>query len=88
MRIRDVLRRGVAVLALLVCLGGAAWTAWTAWRAVATGVARGRYGGLYLRADGDFFYYSTVTLNVVASLLWLGLAVFAIVVLVRWEDWT
>ena len=86
--LRDVLQRGVAVLGLLVCLGGAGWTAWTVWRGIATGRVTGRYGAIHLRVEGDFFYHSTVVLNGLACLLWLGLAAFAVVVLFRWRDWT
>ncbi|MFA4940937.1 hypothetical protein [Brevundimonas sp.] len=84
---RDVLYRGVAVLGLLTCLGGASWTAWTVWQGMMTGSVRGKHGAVHLRAEGDFFFYSTVTLNGVACLLWLGLAAFAVFVLARWNDW-
>ncbi|HBI20723.1 MULTISPECIES: hypothetical protein [unclassified Brevundimonas] len=88
MRLREAFHRGLAVLGLLTCLGGAAWTGWTAWRAASTGVVRGRHGVVHLRADGDVFYYSTAILNVAASVIWLGLVAFAVLVLARWKDWT
>jgi len=88
MRMREALHRGLAVLALLVCLGGAAWTGWTVWSGLASGSIKGRQGVIRLRADGDVFYYSTLMLNAVASVIWLGLAAFAVLVLVRWRDWT
>lgn len=84
----DVLQRGVAVLGLLASLTVAASNGWLVWRAVATGVVRGRQGVVHLRAEGDFFYFSTVALHVVGGLASLGLAVFAVIVLVRWKDWT
>ena len=85
---RDVFYRGVAVLGLLTCLGGSGWTTWTVWQGMATGRVAGKHGAVHLRAEGDFFFYSTVTLNGVACLVWLGLAAFAVVVLARWNDWT
>lgn len=88
MRVREAFHRGLAVLALLACLGGAAWTGWTVWWAASTGAVRGRQGVVHLRADGDVFYYSTVILNAAASVIWLGLAAFAVLVLARWKDWT
>lgn len=88
MRMREALHRGLAVLALLVCLGGAAWTGWIVWSGLASGAIKGRQGVVHLRADGDVFYYSTLALNAVASVIWLGLAGFAVLVLVRWKDWT
>lgn len=88
MTVRDVLQRGVAVLGLLASLTVAAFNGWVVWRALATGVVRGRQGVLHLRAEGDFFYFSTVTLHVIGGLASLGLAAFAAIVLVRWKDWT
>lgn len=88
MTARDGLGRAVAVAGLLCCLGGAGFTAFQAVNGLQTGVATGKHGARYLRAEGDFFYYSTVTLNAGACLLWLGLAGFAVLVLVRWKDWT
>ena len=86
---RDVLYRGVAVLGLMTCLGGAGWTAWTVWQGMMTGSVRGKHGAVHLRAENDFFFYSsTVALHVIGGLASLGLAVFAVVVLVRWKDWT
>ncbi len=85
---RDVLHRGVAVLGLLTCLGGAGWTAWVVWRGLATGMVTGKHGAIHLRVEGDFFFYSTVALNGLACLLWLGLAAFAGIVLARWRDWS
>lgn len=88
MTVRDVLQRGVAVLGLLASLTVAAFNGWIVWRALASGVVRGRQGVLHLRAEGDVFYSSTVTLHVIGGLASLGLAVFAVIVLVRWKDWT
>lgn len=88
MNVRDVLRRGVAVLGLLASLTVAAFNGWIVWRALATGVVRGRQGVPHLRAEGDVFYLSTVALHVIGGLTSLGLAAFAVVVLVRWKDWT
>jgi hypothetical protein len=85
---RERLGRAIAVVGLLCCLGGAGFTAFRVFDGLQTGVVTGRYGSRYFRAEGDFFYYSTVTLNAVGCLLWLGLAAFAVLVLVRWEDWT
>lgn len=88
MRLREALHRGLAVLALLTCLGGAAWTAWTVWRGVTTDAVSGKHGVVHLRADGDVFYYTTLILNASASVIWLALAAFAVLVLARWRDWT
>ncbi|WP_312597980.1 hypothetical protein [Brevundimonas sp.] len=88
MRVREAFHRGLAVLALLACLGGAAWTGLTVWRGATTGAVRGKHGAVHLRADGDVFYYSTLVLNAAASVIWLGLAAFAVLVLARWRDWT
>lgn len=88
MTARDGLGRAIAVAGLLVCLGGAGFTAFQVVDGLQTGVTAGKYGARHLRAEGDFFYYSTVTLNAVGCLLWLGLAAFAVLVLVRWKDWT
>jgi len=88
MSLRDVLRRGVAILGLVASLTVAAFNGWIVWRALATGVVRGRQGVLHLRVEGDVFYVSTVALHVVGGLASLGLTAFAVVVLVRWKDWT
>jgi hypothetical protein len=85
---RDVLGRGIAVLGLLTCLGGAGWTAWIVWQGVTTGRVSGKHGTVHLRAEGDAFFYSTVALSGVACLVWLGLAAFAVVVLARWKAWS
>jgi hypothetical protein len=87
-RVRDVLSRGFAVLGFLACVGLSGANAWIVWRAIATGVARGKYGAVYLRSEGDFFFYSTVVLHGIASVTSLGLVVFVVVVLARWKDWT
>ena len=87
MQLHEVFHRGLAVLAFLGCLGGAAWTGWVVWGAASTGAVRGRHGVVHLRADDDFFFYSTVILNAAACLIWLGLAAFAVLVLTRWKDW-
>ncbi len=88
MTVRDVLQRGVAVLGLVASLTVAASNGWIVWRALATGVVRGRQGVLHLRAEGDVFYVSTETLHVIGGLASLGLAAFAVVVLVRWKGGT
>jgi len=88
MRLREALHRGLAVLALPTCLGGAAWTGWIVWRGVTSGAVSGKQGAVHLRADGDVFYYTTLILNASASLIWLALAAFAVLVLARWKDWT
>ena len=85
---RAVLQRGVAVLGLAASLTVAAFNGWIVWQALTTGVVRGRQGVLHLRAEGDVFYSSTVALHVIGGLASLGLAAFAVVVLVRWKDWT
>ncbi|WEK41375.1 MAG: hypothetical protein P0Y50_07145 [Candidatus Brevundimonas colombiensis] len=41
MQVHEVFHRGLAVLALLGCLGGAAWTGWVVWGAASTGAVRG-----------------------------------------------
>ena len=88
MRLREALHRGLAVLAFLTCLGGAAWTGWIVGRGATTGAVRGKQGVVHLRADGDVFYYSNLVLNAAASFIWLALAAFAVLVLARWRDWT
>ena len=88
MTLREGLGRAVAVAGLLVCLGGAGFTGFRVVDGLRSGVLTGKYGARYLRSEGDFFYYSTATLNAIACLLWLGLAALAVLVLVRWKDWT
>lgn len=85
---RDASGRVIAVAGLLCCLGGAAFTAFRVIDGLQTGAVTGKYGARYFRSEGDFFYYSTISLNAVGCLLWLGLAGFAVLVLARWKDWT
>ncbi|WP_428151704.1 hypothetical protein [Brevundimonas sp.] len=85
---RDLLLRFPALAGLLICLTGFGFTTWLAIDCIRTGVAAGKHGARYFRAEGDPFYYFTVAVFGVGSLFWLGLAAFALLVLIRWKHWT
>ncbi|MFC5344040.1 hypothetical protein ACETK8_19135 [Brevundimonas staleyi] len=85
--LRELWRRLPVLIGLLICLTSFGFTAVLGVDCVRTGVAAGKYGARYYRAEGDPFYYFTVAVFGVGSVFWLGLAVLSVVVLIRWKDW-
>ncbi len=85
--LRGLLRRVPILIGLLISLTGFAFSNVLGLKCLSTGVAAGRFGARYLRADGDPFYYVTVSVFGIGSLFWLGLAIIAVVVLIRWRTW-
>lgn len=83
MRGREVISNGFAVLGSLICLVVAVDTAGVVRRAMATGVVRNRYGGVYLRSEEEFFFYVNVALHAIASVMSLSLVVFVVVMVLR-----
>jgi len=76
-RRRDLIWRSGSALAALVRFAGLWIVSRQVWAGVTTGRIRAKYGWM-LREDRPIMFDITVALNILAALMWVGLAVLAI----------